>query len=150
MNVIKFNRDLRILQDKYDKRDRFGRVIKYGVDWTDTPQNRIIIVRNVEMPYPRTNLKTSNIKIMVPENIYDPAMGGGYYFYQNIFVDPELKIWHEKKKQYVHIPRHYGADRNGWSFLCIHPNGIVREEKNVLDFIRILQVYLKNVDPDSI
>jgi hypothetical protein len=26
----------------------------------------------------------------------------------------------------------------------------VSGEKNVLDFIRILQVYLKNVDPDSI
>jgi len=149
MNARMLNKDLLILQKKYDKRDAYGRITQYGVDWTDTPRNRIIIVRGVEMPYPRTNLKTSNIKIMVPENVYDRAPNG-YYFYQNVFVDPKLEIWHEKKKRYVSIPRHYKADKDGWSFLCIHPNGIVSEEKNVLDFIRILQVYLKNVDPDSI
>lgn len=149
MNVRKYTLDLNILQKEYDQRDQHGRIVKYGVDWTDDPHNRYIVVRNVQMPYPRTNLKASNVKILVPESLYDPAPGGGYYFYQNLFVDPKLRVMHPRKKKYVPIPRHHGADDRNWSFLCIHPNGIVRGNKNILDFIRLLQVYLKNVDPDS-
>jgi len=148
MDVRKYALDLKILQKEYDRRDERGRTIKYGVDWTDDPRNRYIVVRSVQMPYPRTNLKRSNVKILVPENVYDRAPGG-YHFYQNVFVDPELLVMHPRKKRYVPIPRHYGADDRNWSFLCIHPNGIVQGNKNVLDFIRLLQIYLKNVDPDS-
>ena len=149
MNVRKYALDLKILQKEYDHRDRYGRIVKYGVDWTDDPRNRHIVVRGVKMPYPRTNLKRSNVKILVPENVYDRAPGGGYHFYQNVFIDPKLLIMHPRKKGYVSIPRHYGADNQNWSFLCIHPNGIVRGNKNILDFIRLLQIYLRNVDPDS-
>ena len=149
MYVRDYAGDLALLQKEYDQRDEHGRTIKYGVDWTDDPRNRYIIVRNVQMPYPRTNLKQSNVKILVPENLYDRAPGGGRFFYQNLFVDPKLLVMHPRKKKYVSIPRHHGADDRNWSFLCIHPNGIVRGKKNILDFIRLLQIYLRNVDPDS-
>lgn len=149
MDVRKYARDLEILQREYDQRDKHGRTTKYGVDWTDDPRNRYIVVRNVQMPYPRTNLKRSNVKILVPENLYDKASGDAFHFYQNLFVDPKLLVMHPRKKKYVSIPRHHGADDRNWSFLCIHPNGIVRGKKNILDFIRLLQIYLRNVDPDS-
>ena len=150
MNVGKYRRDLQILKSKYDVRDRHGKVIQYGVDWSNDPSDRWVLVRRVRMPHPRTNLKESNIKIAVPENLYDPTRGGGYHFYQHIYVDPRLQILHPRRGKYVHIPRHYGRDSANWSYLCIHPSGVVQGNKTVLDFIRILQVYLKNVNPDSI
>ena len=150
MNVMKYKRDLEILKKNYDIHDRQGKVIKYGIDWNNNPSERWVLVRRVKLPYPRTNLKETNVKIMVPENLYDPASGGGYHFYQHIYVDPNLRIFHPRRKQYVYIPHHYKRDRKNWSYICIHPSGIVKGNKTILDFIRLLQIYLKNVDPDSL
>lgn len=163
MDVRKFNRDLEILMRRYDIRDKQGRVIKYGVDWSVKPGDMWIIVRGVELPYPRTNLRRSNVKILVPDNLYDPAPDGGYYFYQHIYIDPKLKIWHPRRRCYVQVPRMYDSmiwrpgegyirvprGYKNWSYLCIHPPRVIRGDKNVLDFIRILQIFLNNVDPDT-
>lgn len=129
-----------ILQQKFNE--------KY-VHWTDTLYNVVIYLESVKLPYPNTNLKKCEIKIDVPPNLYDKRTGDEYYFYRDIYLEPELKIYHPRYKKYVMIPRAFKKDKTGWSYICVHP-GFADKNTNILHLIRTLQIYLKNVDPGSL
>jgi len=147
MNVARFNNDLRILEREYNVCDRFGRLLKRNVFWKPDGYRRYsIYIQGVTLP-DNANMRKTNVKIEVPQNVYDPAPGGSRYFYANIWIDPRVRIRHPKHGGWGQLPRLHRRDPDGFGFLCVHPDTIEGNE-NILHLLALLKIFIKNADPD--
>jgi len=148
MNVAKFNADLRILEREYNIRDKFGRTLQRNVFWKPNADGTYkVFVQGVSLP-DNANLRKTNVKIHAPANLYDPAGGRRRYFYQNIWVDPRIKVKHPRRGGWGQLPRLHQRDSDGFSYLCIHPAEIEGSE-NILHFLATLKLFVKNANPDE-
>jgi len=147
MNVARFNNDLRILEREYNLNDRYGRVSQRNVFWKpNRGGSYTMYVQGVTLPE-NANMRKTNVKIEAPLNLYDPAGGGRRYFYSNIWIDPNIKIRHPRRRGWGQLPRLNQRDSDGFAYLCIHPDTIQGNE-NILHFIATLKLFIKNADPD--
>jgi hypothetical protein len=143
MNFKKHNQDLVILQ-REAKRARYGQTPGWmHIDWklTDAGGN-MIFLRQVALP-PTCSARRTDIKIETPPNCYEPIGGGRLVFYRNIWISPEIQLFDRRHRAWVPMPRLHGRDSDGFAYLCIHPDSVT-PEKNILDFIRVLDLFLLN------
>ena len=144
MNAERFRRDLELAMARYDERDAHGDLVCEHVFWSENAANRVLIIENVELPE-NLNKEYTNLRIPVPPNLYDRASDGQYFFYRDIYIDPGLKVLDPAEQKFATIPL-YG-DRpvtqgdDGWRYISIHPS-LADEHTTVLDYVRMLQVYL--------
>lgn len=137
MNVTRFNQDLKLLQ-AFQGRE--------NVTWSTNPHDLYIVIKNLRLP---DNIRPNitSVKIPVPANMYDPAGSGRFHYYRNVYVDPGLQVLHPNG-HWGPVPRHHdlpvtGNDM-GWRFLCLYPSGTVGSKQNIMEFVRLLQVWFKN------
>ena len=143
MNFQKHNQDLKILQLE-GRRSRFGKTPGWtGVDWKPTRLGgNVIFLRQVALP-PTCSVQRTDIKIEAPPNLYEPAGNGLLVFYRNLWISPGVRLWQARARSWEPMPRLFDGDGDGFGFLCVHPDP-VSAEKNILDFIRVVDLYLLN------
>jgi hypothetical protein len=145
MNVERHNQDLRILLREAPL-PRFGKEPPgwVRVDWKPTALGgNIVILEKMVLPGACSEART-DVKIEAPPNLYEPAPSGGFYFYRNIWVAPNLKVWDRRNRCWQPVPRlHEATGASRFAYLCIHP-GLASGEANILDFLRILDLHLLN------
>lgn len=143
MNYRKHNEDLRILQAEA-ARPRFGRVPGWlRVDWKPTSSGgNMIYLRQMALPQ-TCSLKRTDVKLEAPGNLYEPAGGGRLYFYRNVWISPEVRLFDPRSRTWEPMPRLHGRDSDGFGFLCLHPES-VSADKSVLDFVRVLDLFFLN------
>jgi hypothetical protein len=83
------------------------------------------------------------VRIEAPPNLYEPAGGGLLYFYRNVWISAGIQLWDRRRRAWVPMPRLHGRDGDGFAFLCVHADAI-SPQKNVLDFLRVLDLFLLN------
>lgn len=92
--------------------------------------------------------RTTHLKIEGRNNLYDPIGNGRYYFYRNIWLADRVKVRRPGTRTYGDLPRVFSdPDHDGWHFWCVHP-GDVGVRENVLSFLRIVDLFVKNADPN--
>jgi len=138
MNVPKLNQDLKILLALFSQ-DK--------VTWRTDAGDMFVILKELRLP---ENIRpaVTAIKIPIPANLYDPAGRDQFHYYQNVFVDPGLKVRYPNGS-WGQIPRHHDAplrsnNDDGWRFLCLYPKGQVNGRTNISYFVRLVQVWFKN------
>ena len=145
MNVDRHNQDLLILQ-REAPRPRFNGVSPgwVRVDWRPTPFGGNMVILE-KMVLPNTcSLERTDVKIEAPPNLYEPVPGGGFYFYRNIWIGPNLRVWDHRTRRWHPVPRlHSAPSGSRFAYLCIHP-GRALGDANILDFLRILDLHLLN------
>ena len=143
MQFRKHNEDLRILQAEA-RRTRFGQTPGWTrVDWKPTPSGgNMIYLRQMALP-PTCSLRRTDVRIEAPANLYEPAPGGRLYFYRNVWISPELRLLDPRTRTWEAMPRLHGRDSDGFGFLCIHPDPVTAD-RNVLDFIRTMDLFMLN------
>jgi hypothetical protein len=143
MNFRKHNQDLKILQIE-GRRARFGKTPGWaGVDWKPTPLGgNIVFLRQVTLP-PTCSVPRTDFKIEAPPNLYEPAANGLLMFYRNLWISPGIRLWHARTRRWEPMPRLFGGDGDGFGYLCVHPDPVT-PEKNILDFIRVVDLFLLN------
>lgn len=143
MNYKLHNEDLRILQAEGPTR-RFGRAPGWTwVDWMPPRSGgNMIYLRQVVLP-PHCSVERTDIKIEAPANLYEPVGGNRLAFYRNLWISPGIQMFDRKRRRMVGMPRLFGHDADGFSYLCLHPDP-VEPGKNVLDFIRVVDLFLLN------
>src|SRR5437870_2943010 len=132
MDTRRHNADLFILQHEH-QRPRFGAVPGWvRVDWKPTDfGGNMIVVRGLLLPLVCRPART-HVKIEAPPNLYEPAPGGGFHFYRNIWVTPGLKVWDHRTKRWHIAPRLFNtAGEDGFAYLCVHPR-FATEKDNIL------------------
>lgn len=148
MNVRQHNQDLRILQQEAS-RPRFGARPGWGlVDWRPTPHGgNMVFLRNVVLPptcrVPGKATPITDIKIEAPPNLYEPAGRGRLHFYRNVWMSPGIQVRDPHTRGWTAVPRLFSAGADNFAYLCIHA-GTVPPGKNVLDFIKVLDLFLTN------
>ena len=143
MNYRKHNEDLRILQIEA-ARPRFGQSPGWKrVDWKPTPSGgNLIFLRQMILP-PSCSVRRSDIKIEAPANLYEPAGGGRLFFYRNVWIAPDVRLYDPRTRSWAAMPRLHSRDGDNFSFLCVHPDPVTAD-RNILDFIRTLDLYWTN------
>jgi hypothetical protein len=143
MNYRLHNQDLVILQ-REAKAKRFGRVPAWTrVTWAPTPLGgNMVYIVGLALP-DRCSAPRTDVKLEAPPNLYEPAGNGRLVFYRNLYVRPGIRVFWSERRQWVPMPRLFGRDADGFAYLCIHP-GDVAPGKNVLDFIRVFDLFLFN------
>lgn len=143
MNFKLHNQDLRILQTEATK-PRFGRSPAWmQVDWKATRSGgNMIYLRQVVLP-PNCSVERTDMKIEAPPNLYEPVGGERLAFYRNFWISPGIQLFDRKRRRMVGMPRLFGHDADGFSYLCLHPDP-VESGKNILDFIRVVDLFLLN------
>jgi hypothetical protein len=143
MNVRKHNTDLLILQ-REGPRPRFSRVPGWvRVDWSPTNcGGNMIYLRQVSLP-PSCSVERTDVKIEAPPNLYEPAGDGLLFFYRNIWISPGIRLLDHRRRRSVQMPRLFHRDADGFAYLCLHPDPVT-PEKNVLDFVRVMDLFLLN------
>ena len=143
MNFKLHNQDLIILQ-KEARSPRFGRAPGWlRVDWKPTPAGgNMIFLRQLALPLSCSSDRT-DVKIEAPPNLYEPVGNGELAFYRNLWISPGIKVFDKRKKSWAPMPRLHGRDSDGFAYLCLHPDP-VRPGKNILDFIRVVDLFLLN------
>jgi len=102
----------------------------------------MIFLRQLALP-PTCEIRRTDIKIEAPPNVYEPTGGSRLIFYRNIWISPGIRLFDRRRRVWVPMPRLHGRDADGFAFLCIHPDSVT-SEKNILDFIRVLDLFLLN------
>ena len=97
------------------------------------------------------SLPYCNLLIPVPTNIYDPAGGGRFHFYQYVYVDEGLKVrrnlggWRNLNRGYDH--NLYAQDdlpqEAGWQWIC-YKNRLCGPRETVEGLLYSVQVFLYN------
>lgn len=143
MNFKLHNQDLVILQ-KEAKAPRFGRAPGWTrVDWKPTASGgNMIYLRQVALPR-SCSVERTDIKIEAPPNLYEPVRNGLLGFYRNLWISPDIRVFDKRSNRWVPMPRLNSRDADGFAYLCLHPD-TVRPGKNVLDFIRVMDLFLLN------
>ena len=143
MNYRRHNEDLLILQHEA-ARPRFGRAPGWGrVDWKPTASGgNMIFLRGLSLP-PTCSVARTDIKIEAPPNLYEPVSRGLLAFYRNLWISPGLRLFDRRSRRWHPMPRLFAEDSDGFSFLCVHPDPVT-PGKNVLDFIRVLDLFMLN------
>jgi len=143
MNVTKANRDFEIL-----KRQRRRQANSEAPRWSKHTWRRHddntfeLFLFEYRLP-PNARPRTVHLRIEGRKNLYDPAGDGKLHFYRNVWFSKEVKV-PATSGQYVRLPRLYDADSKGWFYVCVHPSGQVKPSKNVLSFLRVIDLYVKN------
>jgi len=92
-----------------------------------------------------------NVKVSVPQDLYDPAPGrpGRVRFYTDVYIDCGLKIWNRRRRGWRAPARYYpgsdphsGKELGGWSYLCVIPSRYVDPSINILSVLAIVQRFL--------
>lgn len=145
MNIERHNHDLRILL-REAALPRFGKKPPgwVRVDWKPTPHGgNIVILAQMVLPGVCSVART-DVRIEAPPNLYESAPSGGVYFYRNIWVAPNLKVWDRSKRCWQPMPRlHEATPGSRFAYLCLHP-GLAAGESNILDFLRIFDLHVLN------
>lgn len=115
------------------------------MDWKGTRTGgNTVLLRQVSLP-PNCSVPRTDIKIEAPPNLYEPVGRGILAFYRNVWIAPGVRVLHPQRRTWVPMPRLFGRDEDGFAYLCLHPDP-VRPGKNVLDFIRAMDLFLLNLD----
>jgi hypothetical protein len=113
------------------------------VDWKPTEfGGNLIYLRQVVLP-PHCSVERTDMRIEAPPNLYEPVGRGRLAFYRNLWISPGIQLFDRKSRKMVGMPRLYGRDGDGFSYLCLHPEP-VKPGKNILDFIRVVDLFLLN------
>lgn len=140
MNVKKVNWDIRIGQELA----RTGAI--RGFDWSSDMRDPWIIVKGAfRLPQDRFTLPDVNLKLPLPNNLYDPAGNNRLWFYHLIFIDEALRM-RRADGEWMMIPRQIpdmdaGEAEKGWAFLCVYPRP-VRPEVDIRALFPIVQRFL--------
>ena len=102
----------------------------------------MVYLRQVALP-PNCSVERTDIKVEAPPNLYEPVGGGRLAFYRNLWISPGIQLFDPRRKRMVHMPRLSGRDRDGFAYLCLHPDP-VEPGKNVLDFLRVVDLFMLN------
>lgn len=94
---------------------------------------------------PNAEPRRIDVKIEVPPNLYDPT-AGGRVFYRNLWVSAPVQVLVPGTRRFGPLPRQFAPDGTHWRFVCIHP-GLVPGNENILTFLRVLQLFVRNADP---
>jgi len=138
--VEKANQDIRICQGLV----RGGEI--RGVDWSSNPNDPWITVKGAfRLPQNRFNLPDCNLKLPMPDNLYEPAGPNRLWFYNLIFIDEALRM-RGPGGSWVMIPRQIPSmytheTAKGWAFLCVYPRP-VRSEADIRAVFPIVQRFL--------
>ena len=128
MNVDRHNQDLLILQ-REAPRPRFHEASPgwMRVDWKPTRfGGNMVVLEKLALP-DTCSLRRTDVKIEAPPNLYEPAPGGGFFFYRNIWVEPNLRVWDHRTRRWHPVPRlHNAAAGSRLAYLCIHPGLALR------------------------
>lgn len=143
MNYKLHNQDLVILQ-KEVQTPRFGKRPGWQrVDWKPTSAGgNMIYLRQVALP-PTCSVERTDLKIEAPANLYEPVNNGLLAFYRNLWISPGIQLFDKRSGEWVVMPRLAGKDSDGFAYLCLHPDP-VRPGKNVLDFLKAMDLFLLN------
>ena len=143
MNFKMHNEDLRILQAEAQG-TRFGQTPAWThVDWKPKSfGGNMIFLRQFALP-PQCSVKRTDVKIEAPPNLYEPVRNGRLVFYRNLWISPGIQVFDPKRGRMVAMPRLYGRDRDGFSYLCLHPDP-VESGTNILSFLRIFDLFVAN------
>jgi hypothetical protein len=145
MNVVRHNLDLRILTSREEiGRSRFGLAPAwFGVDWKPTKfGGNMIYLRQMALP-PVCSERRTDVKIEAPANLYEAIGNGGYHFYRNIWIRPDLEVWNSREHAWTAPPRLHQVGGDGFAYLCIHPKRAL-EKETILDFLRVMDLHLLN------
>ena len=102
----------------------------------------MIFLRGLSLPSICSAART-DIKIEAPPNLYEPVPSGKLAFYRNIWISPGLQLYDRRSQQWHPLPRLFSGDADGFSYLCLHPDPVA-PGKNVLDFIRVIDLFMLN------
>lgn len=149
MNFSAHNLDLTILQ-RDARAPRFRKSPGWThVDWKPTPLGgNMVYLRGLALP-PQCSADRTDVKIEAPPNLYEPVGPGLLAYYRNVWVTPDIRVLDPRTRRWLPMPRLHGRDHDGFAYLCLHPDAIPqtpegRPSKNILDFIRVLDLFLLN------
>jgi len=137
MDQRRLVKDLRILRDL-----KLQRVIgdyDYNVDGKDN----WIIIYGIPLPKDKFNYPDFNMKLPIPENLYEADGDGRFQFYSTIFIDAALRRKSQHGYEHIarQIPRDDGEQKKGWSFLCVIPHSI-GPEGDIRSVLPIIQSWI--------
>jgi hypothetical protein len=142
MNYRLHNQDLLVLRD-CASRPRHGRTPGWrAVDWQPTScGGNLIFLLGLSL-LPNCSKERTDLKIEAPPDLYHP-IGDRFVFYRNLWMDPDIEVFHPTRRRFVRLPRLHAPGADGLAFLCIHPNP-VSHDKNVLWLLTVLDLFLTN------
>jgi hypothetical protein len=71
---------------------------------------------------------------------------GQYHFFRNVWFSKPVEVLIPGTQRYGTLPRLHAKDGAGWFYVCVHP-GTVDAKANIVTFLRILELFVRNADP---
>lgn len=147
MNIQLAKRDLQLLSKERARLQQAGKPAWSRETWKILSDSSFDIFL-FDFPLPaNAHPRRVALKIEGRPNLYDPAEKGLLHFYRNVWVGQAIEVLIPGTRRYGPLPRvHAPSGRDGWRYFCIHP-GRAQPEENILSFLRIIALFVKNADP---
>jgi len=123
------------------KRQGVIRDFDYSVNGID---NWVAIFGAFPLPADKFSYPDANIKLPIPDDLYEPSSNGKLHWYGVIFIDAKLrrragKKWMPIARQLPHMNER--ESKKGWSFLCVIPHD-ASEYTDIRAILPIIQDFI--------
>ncbi len=139
MNIDRLRWDLKLLEAL--KRQGVIRDYDYSVKGVAKWLN---IFGAFQLPLGKFNYPDVNLKLPIPDNIYEPSSKGRFHFYDVILIDSKLRI--RGRNGWEHIQRQIKnmypeEEKKQWSLLCVIPHDAF-EDTDLRSIIALTQDFV--------
>lgn len=147
MDIVRVKKDLEVILPDYQRKlQKQGRPAWKRHTWrVNTDGSFEVLLEGYPLP-PNARPDRVSLRIEGRKCLYDPAGPGQYHFFRNVWLSKPVEVLIPGTRQYGPLPRLHSQDPTEWYYLCVHP-GTVDAEGNIVNFLRILELFVSNADP---